>query len=259
MSYMSHMSYFYKTGDLARWLPDGTIEFMGRTDTQVKIRGFRIEPGEIEHRLSTHDRVKEAAVLVQEDERGNKYLCAYVVPGGPVETGSSSPLSVPQLRGYLLKYLSDYMVPAHFVQVEKIPLTPNGKLDTGALRSLGIPLGTGVEYAAPFNEKQKITAAVWKDVLELDKVGINDNFFDLGGNSLDIIQVHNRLKQALERDIPIVTLFEYPTIAAFVQYLELEENGGIDEQEMEAFDSVQDEAISFMEQTLRIVDQDDHE
>jgi amino acid adenylation domain-containing protein len=251
----------YRTGDLARWLPDGTIEFIGRTDTQVKIRGFRIEPGEIERRLLVHDQIKETLVMMQNDEKENKYLCAYIVPVPQVEPGTFPSLSVSRLRAYLLKYLSDYMVPAHFVQIEEIPLTPNGKVDTLALAALGTPLGTplgtGVEYAAPTNEMEKIVANTWKDILQLDKVGINDNFFDLGGNSINIIQVNNRLKQELQKDIAIVTLFEYPTISTFLQYLAQEGSGEPGAQEMEQFDLMQEEAASMMEQTLQIIDKDD--
>jgi amino acid adenylation domain-containing protein/non-ribosomal peptide synthase protein (TIGR01720 family) len=256
MSYTSYMSHIYKTGDLARWLPDGMIEFLGRIDHQVKIRGFRIEPGEIGRRLLQHPQIKEAVVTTKEAP-GDLYLCAYIIPNDPADNDSSQSLSVPRLRKYLLAYLPDYMIPAQFVQVRDIPLTPNGKVDTLALHSMGIPIGTGVEYAPPTNELEKIVANTWKDILQLDKVGINDNFFDLGGNSMNIIHVNSRLKKELQKDIAIVTLFEYPTISTLLQYLAQEGSGEPEAQEMEEYDLMQDEAASMREQTLQIIDTDD--
>jgi aryl carrier-like protein len=195
--------------------------------------------------------------MVQKGEKENEYLCAYIVPGGLAEPEPSPSLSVPLLRKYLLAYLPDYMIPAQFVQVRDIPLNPNGKVDTRALHSMGIPLGTGVEYAAPTNEIEKIVANTWKDILQLDKVGIDDNFFDLGGNSINIIHVNSRLKQELQKDIAIVTLFEYPTIRTFLQYLAQQGSGETEAQEMEQFDLMQEEAASMVEQTLQIIDKDD--
>jgi amino acid adenylation domain-containing protein/non-ribosomal peptide synthase protein (TIGR01720 family) len=255
-SNMSYMSYIYKSGDLARWLPDGNIEFIGRIDFQVKIRGFRIELGEISSRLQQHPQIKEAVVTAKEALE-DQYLCAYFVPASQVDDDSS--LSVPRLRKYLLASLPDYMIPAQFVQVEHIPLSLNGKVDTRLLHAMGTALGTGVEYVAPGSEMEKIVANTWKDILQLEKVGINDNYFDLGGNSITIIHVNNRLKQELKKEIPIVTLFEYPTISTFVQYLQQDDSGELEVLEREKFESVQDETVSMVEQTLQIIEEIDED
>jgi amino acid adenylation domain-containing protein len=205
----------YNTGDLAKWLPDGNIRFMGRIDHQVKIRGFRIELGEIETHLLSHDRIKEAVVLPEENEGKDKYLCAYIV--------SDNQLIVSELREYLTDRLPDYMIPTGFVQVEKIPLTSNGKVDRKALPGGGKKLATGVEYVAPKSDKEIIIADIWKEVLKLDKIGIHDNFFDLGGTSVDMVRVNSRLKDVLEMDLSIVTMYKYTTISSFSQFLD---NGG---------------------------------
>jgi acyl-CoA synthetase (AMP-forming)/AMP-acid ligase II/acyl carrier protein len=210
-SYISHKSYIYRTGDLARWLPDGNIEFLGRMDHQVKIRGFRIELAEIEIQLQAHGHIREAVVLVN-GEGENKSLWAYIV--------SERELNVGELRKYLSLKLPGYMIPSHFVQVEKIILTPNGKIDRKALMKYeGRQLGAGGTYVAPAAGIEKTVADLWKEVLQLDKVGIHDNFFDLGGNSLNIIQLNNRLKEVLKREIPVALMFRYLTIGSFTKYL----------------------------------------
>jgi amino acid adenylation domain-containing protein/non-ribosomal peptide synthase protein (TIGR01720 family) len=208
----------YKTGDLARWLPDGNIEFLGRMDSQVKIRGFRIELGEIESRLQEIPAVKEACVIDREKKSGEKYLWAYLVPEKPLE-----PLNPTEVRNILGKHLPDYMVPARFIPVERIPLTPNGKIDKQAL--LAREFTPTTDYVAPKNKTEKIIAGIWKEVLELEKVGANDNFFEAGGTSLDVIQVTTRMKKALNRDIPVVHLFQYPTVSALAGYFDREETG----------------------------------
>ncbi|PFC07354.1 non-ribosomal peptide synthetase, partial [Bacillus cereus] len=165
----------YKTGDLARWLPDGNVEFLGRIDNQVKIRGFRIELGEIENKLLKHENINEAVVLARETEESEKYICAYVVGNKDIKELN--------LKGYLRDHLPKYMVPPYIVQMEKMPLTPNGKLDRKALPKPMLEESIN-EYEAPRNKMEEILVNVWCDVLKLEKVGINDNFFDLGGHSL---------------------------------------------------------------------------
>jgi acyl carrier protein len=237
----------YHTGDLARWLSDGNIEFFGRIDHQVKIRGFRIEAGEIEYQLLQHNGIKETVVLANEETR-EKYLCAYIVPVEP------NAVNVSQLRKYLLKKLPEYMVPGHFVNIEKIPLTANGNVDRKALEGYGTKLGTGVEYAAPRNKMEKIIADTWKKVLKLEKVSIHDNFFDLGGNSLSIIRINNLLNEVLEKELSIVAMFEYPTIESLSVYLtQTETRESSKEKEIEQFDELNDEAFNMMEQTLGII------
>ena len=201
----------YKTGDLARYLADGNIEFLGRLDTQVKLRGFRIELGEIEAVLARHPAVRQSAILIHEatpgrsvtGERGDKRLVAYVVPNpGQVPTSG-------ELRRYLQECLPEYMVPSAFVILETLPLTPNGKVDRRALPAPEL----AETYAAPSNPVQEILAGIWAEVLGLDRVGIHDNFFEMGGHSLVATQLISRLRGALQVELPLRTVFEAPTVA----------------------------------------------
>ncbi|CAH0316009.1 non-ribosomal peptide synthetase [Peribacillus sp. Bi134] len=201
----------YKTGDLARWLPDGNIEFLGRIDNQIKIRGFRIELGEIENRLLQHEHIKEAVVLAKEIKETEKYLCGYVV--------SDKEIQDLNLSSYLMERLPKYMIPAYFVQMEEMPLTPNGKLDRKALPEPNLEAMTN-EYEAPRNEVEEALARVWSEVLKVEKVGINDNFFDLGGHSLKATVLQSKIHKALNKDIPLKDLFGLPTIkeqSAFIE------------------------------------------
>ena len=194
----------YRTGDLARRLPDGAIEFIGRMDRQVKIRGFRIELGEIETRLLRHEQIKEAVVLVKEDQHTGKYLCAYLVA---VEN-----LNIVALREYLTAELPDYMVPSHFIQLEAMPLNVNGKIDKKALPEPDPDsIFHGGEYAAPRNQAEEELVRIWQEVLGIGRIGINDNFFVLGGDSIKAIQVSARL-QKLHLAVNLKDLFRHPTI-----------------------------------------------
>nr|CUX79061.1 Octapeptin synthase subunit B [Niallia circulans] len=194
----------YKTGDLARWLPDGNIEYMGRIDHQVKIRGYRIELGEIEEQLLKIESVQEAIVIAREDASGQYQLCAYFV--------ADKPLAVGELRGALSQELPGYMIPAHFVGLERMPLTPNGKIDRKALPAPEGNALAGREYVAPRTDAEKALADVWKSVLSAGRVGVTDHFFELGGDSIKSIQVSSRLHQAGYK-LEIKDLFKYPTIA----------------------------------------------
>lgn len=177
----------YKTGDTARWFEDGNMEFMGRKDFQVKIRGYRIELGEIESQLLKHEEIKDAVATVRKDTEGNNYICAYVV--------SDRELTVSELREYLLRELPSYMVPSFFVRLPKMPVTSNGKLDRKALPEPYNCVNTGVEYIAPENDVEKQMARIYSEVLGVEKVGINDDFFDLGGDSIKAIQVTSLAEQ----------------------------------------------------------------
>jgi len=179
----------YKTGDLAKWLPDGNIEYLGRIDNQVKIRGFRIELGEIEAVLSQHDDVQTAYVISSEDPPGNKRLVAYIVPQ------SATTPTINQLRQFLKVQLPDYMVPNAFVILESLPLTPNGKIDRRALPEPDLSEQTQ-EFVSPRTPAEKVLLEIWQDVLRLKKVSIHDNFFELGGDSIMGIQIIARAKQA---------------------------------------------------------------
>lgn len=196
----------YKTGDLARWNEDGTLEFLGRLDHQVKIRGFRIELGEIENTLLNHAAVKETIVLAKEDASGVRYLCAYIAV--------DEEQTVTELRSHLAKSLPDYMIPSYFVQLPALPLTPNGKIDRRALpehEQGDLPVG-GSEYVAPRTETERRIAEVWQELLGIKCVGIHDNFFELGGHSLKAAVMVARLQQQFE--IGINDVFEHQTIAA---------------------------------------------
>jgi amino acid adenylation domain-containing protein len=206
----------YKSRDLVRLLSSGEMEYLHRIDSQVKVRGFRIELEEIENQLLKHNKIKEAVVIATEVPETNTYgLCAYIV--------SDREFRVSELREYLLMKLPDYMVPSYFVRIEKMPLTTNGKIDRKVLILNDEKLTTGVEYAAPENEIEKVIADIWKEVLNVDKVGIYDNFFDLGGNSITVIRLNSRLNEVLEMNIPVVKMYKYLTIRSFVEYLNRKE------------------------------------
>jgi tyrocidine synthetase-3 len=215
----------YKTGDLVRWLPDGDVEFLGRSDHQVKIRGFRVELGEIENHLVGSGLIKEAVVMAKEDETvtDGKYLCAYVVPGNP-EIFSRDPRGPGEgwirLREHLSETLPHYMIPGYFVTLDRIPLNSNGKVDRRLLRKLKeFRLKSQATYVAPSTDIERTIAEAWKEVLDLEEVGVHDNFFDLGGNSFDLIKINSILEHSLEQDTSVVKMFKYPTIHSFAEYL----------------------------------------
>ncbi len=203
----------YKTGDLARFRPDGNIEFLGRLDFQVKVRGFRIELGEIETVLGQYPAVRDVVVLAREDVAGDMRLVAYVVPK------LGTPLRASELREYLQEKLPEYMVPAAFVQMEALPLTPNGKVDRKNLPAPKWHDQSEEAYSAPKDELEKAIAGIWQELLRVERVGVDDSFFDLGGHSLLIIQAHRRLHEVIDRELAIIDLFRYPTIRSLVQHL----------------------------------------
>ncbi|PHM33529.1 non-ribosomal peptide synthetase [Xenorhabdus innexi] len=203
----------YKTGDLGRWLPDGTIEYLGRNDFQVKIRGFRIELGEIEARLFAYPGIKDAIVLVREDTPNDKRLVAYLVPQ------PDTTLDLENLRHSLHVHLASYMVPAAFVILEAFPLTPNGKLDRRALPAPDKSSVISRSYEAPIGETEEIIAEIWQDVLRLEQVGRHDHFLELGGHSLLTLQVITRLNQVLDKDIGIRDLLVHPTISELATFI----------------------------------------
>ncbi|MCP4213107.1 MAG: AMP-binding protein, partial [bacterium] len=201
----------YKTGDLARWLPDGNIEFLGRMDFQVKIRGFRIEPGEIENRLLRHQQVRSAVVAVKTDNNNDGYLCAYFV--GETENMTT------QLKAFLLEQLPDYMIPAAWVQMESIPVTANGKVDRKALPEPGTFSG---DYAPPETQTQLKMTAIWAGILgrEEETMGIDADFFEIGGHSPKATLLTARIHKELDVKVPLVEIFENPTIRGISRYIE---------------------------------------
>lgn len=204
----------YRTGDLARYLPDGNIELLGRIDHQVKVRGYRIELGEIESVLADHPAVREVVVVVREDVPGDKRLVGYIV-----SAQNPNPTTT-ELRTFLQQKLPEYMVPGAFVFMDTLPLTPNRKVDRRALPppdTMRPELESA--FVAPETGVEKVVAEIWAGALGLKRIGIHDNFFDLGGHSLLLAKVHGQLQTALRRDVPMIELFRYPTISTLAKYL----------------------------------------
>lgn len=194
----------YRTGDLVRWLPDGNIEFLGRIDHQVKIRGYRIEVGEIESALLNYKNLREAVVTAKEVQNGDKHLCAYIMADEEIPASA--------LREYLSAKLPDYMIPSYFVQLEKMPLTTNGKIDRKALPKPDSSIKTGLEYEAPRNVYEEILVRTWEEVLKVNNIGINDDFFELGGDSLKAIVIVNKINAEFMTGFSSKNLFELKTI-----------------------------------------------
>ncbi|MFC0215031.1 amino acid adenylation domain-containing protein [Paenibacillus chartarius] len=193
----------YRTGDRARWMPDGNIEFLGRVDHQVKIRGYRVETGEIQAQLMKHPAIREALVIDREDKEGDKYLCGYIV--------SELELTVRQLREFLAESLPEYMIPAHFVRMKAMPVTANGKLDRKALPEPDGSIGSGAEYVAPRNELEAKLAGIWQEVLQRE-VGVKDHFIELGGHSIKATMLISRIHKHLHVSLPIRAVFQHPTV-----------------------------------------------
>ncbi|MGH9933378.1 MAG: non-ribosomal peptide synthetase [Pyrinomonadaceae bacterium] len=202
----------YRTGDLVRHRSDGKIEYLGRADGQVKLRGYRVELREVEAALLGHGGVKEAAVVVRE-EGSEKQLVGYVV-------GADGSVKAVELRAYLKQRLPVYMIPSTFVFLPALPLTSHGKVDRKALLALDLPLpASELAYVRPRTALEKAITNIWGAVLQIDKLGMNDNFFDLGGTSLTLIQVRSKVRETLNKEIPLIELFEYPTISELARHL----------------------------------------
>jgi amino acid adenylation domain-containing protein len=207
----------YKSGDLARYLPNGDIEYLGRIDNQVKVRGFRIELGEIEAIISQYPAVLETVVIVIEESVHSQRIVAYVVPH------KEQTLTIPDLRSFLESKLPNYMVPGAFVTLEALPLTPNGKVDRKALpASDTVRPELEVIYQPPQTEVEKTITDIWQEVLNVDNVGIHDNFFELGGHSLLLVQVHSKLQKIFQKDFLLVEMFQHPTVSHLAQYFSQE-------------------------------------
>jgi acyl carrier protein len=209
----------YKTGDLARWLDDGNLEYLGRIDTQVKIRGFRIETGEVEARLNQHAAVQDSAVIAQGDG-ANKQLVAFY---RAKDTTADQIVQLPneELRAHLLRTLPDSMVPAAFVSLAAIPLTSNGKVDRRALERMDVLAAASRDYVAPRNATEAGRVAIWAEVLKRapETIGVDDDFFELGGHSLLATQLISKIRGQMDVDLPLRTAFERPSIAALAQFI----------------------------------------
>lgn len=239
-------SRLYKTGDLVRYRPDGTLEYISRMDYQVKIRGFRIELGEIEALLNQHPGVRETVVLAQEKVQGDKRLIAYIV------TDQKLAPSINDLRRFLKQKLPDYMVPSVFVPLEALPLTPNGKVDRNALPVPDyVCPDIDVAYVMPRNEVEQTIAKIWQDILGVKQVGIHDNFFELGGHSLLATQVISQMRKIFQVELPLRHLFEAPTVADQAFTIQ-QKQGDKDPQSLNAISKVERENT---EQLLKNLDQ----
>ncbi len=215
----------YRTGDEARFLESGDIEYVGRIDQQVKVRGYRIELGEIEATLSMHPMISEAVVIARVNGSGDKQLVAYVVAQAETTPG------VDELRQYVIEKLPEYMRPAAYVMLEKMPLTASGKLDRRALPEASEQRPQQeARYVAARSELEKKIAVVWEEVLGIEKVGVYDNFFDLGGHSLLMVELHSKLREVTGSNISMLEMFQYPTINSLTQYLNQKESKTVSHQ-----------------------------
>jgi acyl carrier protein len=205
-------SCLYKTGDLVIYRPDGILEYLGRLDRQIKTRGYRIELGEIEKVLIRHPTVREAIVTNREDLPDNNRIVAYFI------SSQQTPVSNIRLRDFLRETLPAYMVPSSFVQVTEWPLTPSNKVDRRALAVPNREHFTDWAYTEPESELEKTIVSVWQELLQIDKVGVDDNFFDLGGHSLLLVQLQDRLASLFHKELPLIEIFRYPTIRKLANY-----------------------------------------
>jgi amino acid adenylation domain-containing protein len=259
----------YKTGDLACYLPDGNIEYLGRSDHQVKIRGFRIELGEIEAALWQHPAVREAAVIAREDAPGDKRLVAYVVHNPQdqglqeqaanlqVEQVSIAQKLIPYLRSFLQEKLPDYMVPSVFMMLNALPLTPNGKVDRRALPAPELRPELELTFVAPRTPVEEMLASIWAGVLGIEQVGIHNNFFELGGHSLLATQVISKVRDTLAVELPLRSLFEAPTVATLAEHVEnsLHSGQSIEAQPLLPIPRSGDIPLSFAQARLWFLDQ----
>jgi amino acid adenylation domain-containing protein len=238
----------YKTGDLARYLPDGNIEYVGRIDHQIKLRGFRIELGEIESVLTRHPGVREAVVVVKGEQN---ILAAYIVP-------QHSKISIKEVRCFLHQQLPEYMIPNAFMLMDALPLTPNGKVDRRAVFNFD-PVPTAIEtnYTAPSTPIQEILTVIWTQILNLTQVGINDNFFELGGHSLLATQVISQVRKTFQVEIPLGELFSAPTIEQFSQRIEttINKKSSLEFIPLKPVERNKDLPLSFAQQRLWLLQQ----
>jgi acyl-coenzyme A synthetase/AMP-(fatty) acid ligase/acyl carrier protein len=205
----------YRTADLARFLPDGTVEFLGRADRQIKLRGYRIELDEIENLLSEHRAVSQAAVIINAAQDGDARLTAYVVADA-----DTAKLDLAEMRRHLSLHLPDYMVPADFILLEHLPLTPNGKVDRKALPKVNGSIAAPTEFVAPDTPTEKALAELWQKVLRLDRVSVEHNFFASGGHSLLAMQLVGQVRDRFGIDLPLRNLFERPTVGKLAEVID---------------------------------------
>lgn len=218
----------YKSGDLVRWLPDGNLEYLGRLDTQVKIRGHRIETKEIETALLLNSVIQEVVVVARKDEQYQDYLCAYIVANGQ--------WTVSELRQYLSGTLPLFMIPSYFVSMDKIPLTSNGKVNIKALPEPKKNIQLGMNYTSPSNRTESVLIEIWQTILGVDRIGVHDNFYDLGGHSLKATLLISRIHKELDIVVPLRMVFSHPTVKEMANYI-----NGISEEAFENIEPVQEQ------------------
>jgi amino acid adenylation domain-containing protein len=249
----------YRTGDLGRWINDGEIEYIGRSDQQVKIHGFRIERGEIETHIRKFLDVIDAIVLPMEDTQGELALCSYVV----MKQSLHPEEVIPALRAHLKQHLPVHMLPAFIVPISKLPLTEHGKLDKAALPDPKHFTDLGERYVPPRNQLERQLVDIWAEVLNLprEKIGIHSRFFDLGGNSFNVLELHNRVQVALDKLISVLDYFQYPTISSFIEHIANMETSQKDrssrtdeENDREAIDT-----YFMMDELTRLAGEDEYE
>lgn len=243
----------YKTGDLARVLPDGNIQYVGRTDNQVKLRGFRVELGEIEAALNEHPSVSESAVIAREDSQGDRRIVAYVIDSYSQKTDAA------ELRSFLSEKLPAFMLPSAFVRLDKLPLTVSGKIDRETLPAPDEMEKPAASFVAPATAVEKTLADIWSEVLRLELVGKDDNFFDLGGHSLLATQVVSRVRRTFQVELPLRSLFEAPKLSALALVIEgmeakLPKTRSDQEATIKRVDREQDLPLSFAQQRLWFIE-----
>ncbi|MGD2087198.1 MAG: non-ribosomal peptide synthetase [Candidatus Aminicenantes bacterium] len=256
---MAHNPMMYRTGDLARRLSNGNLEFWGRTDEQVNIRGFRVELGEIEAHLLKQGQIKDALVIARKDSSGNQYICAYLVAAGinadmnpkPGKAQSSihPQISVEDIKAYLSKKLPNYMLPSYFVFLDEIPLTTNGKLNKKALPQPYENMETGTLYVSPRNEVETKLAKIWEKELELEKIGINDNFFNIGGDSIKSIGLISSINSAFGQTLKLRDLYKNETIEKLAVLIEK----GEVHHSLEKYKAVSDEMDAIKDEFLAAI------
>lgn len=241
----SNESLLYKTGDLARWLPDGTIEYLGRNDFQVQLRGSRIELGEVESNLLDYADIKQAVVLLKNDNNNQQHLVAYLV------LENNNDIDTVKLKEFLVEKIPEIMVPSYFIKMDSFPLTSNGKIDRKIFPGIDFSQKKAEENEKiniPQNEIEHLIYEIWKEVLNLENIDINDNFFDVGGHSLLVIKVHQLLTQKLKttKQVTVVDMFQYTTIASLANYISQESD------EKKSLDKIQDRAKKQREARQRL-------
>ncbi len=233
--------FLYKTGDQGYWRADGNIEYIGRKDDQVKIRGYRIELGEIEQALMKNEQIDEVVVLAKENKNNERELIAYIT--------SREEQNTTELRTYLKKVLPNYMIPTFYVQMDEFPLTPNGKIDKKLLPyPKGLELKSGIEYLAPRNEIEDKLIEILSNLLDKPKnlISVNDNFFDLGVSSIKLIRLLNLVNKQFNKDLKVVSLFEYSTVNELASYLFNKSNNNTDIVDEDDISTAMDEMIDLM-------------